>query len=53
LFSPTGIGELVDVLQAAQPGDLDGVAPVFGRQPAPAGEPPQQRLVLLDQGAPR
>ena len=47
------IGELIDVLQAAQPGELDGVARVFGRQPAPAGKPPQQRLVLLDQGAPR
>jgi len=47
------IGELVDVFQAAHPGELEGVARVFGRQPAPASEPPQQRFVLLDHRAPR
>src|SRR5262249_20759999 len=46
------IGELVDVFHAAQPGELDGVARVFGGQPTPAGGPPQQRPRFLWDGAP-
>src|SRR5262249_21294169 len=45
------VGELVDVFHAAQPGELDGVARVFGGQPTPAGEPPQQRLPFAGAGA--
>src|SRR5262249_56385435 len=46
------IGELVDVFHAAQPGELDGVARVFGGQPTPAGGPPEPRPAFLRPGAP-
>lgn len=50
---PFGVGELADMFQAAQPGELDGVGRVFGRKPVLAGEPPKHRLVLVTQFAPR
>ena len=50
--SQAGVGQLAEVLQAAQPGELDGVLDVLGRQPVLAGEPPEQRLVLVNQVAP-
>jgi hypothetical protein len=46
------VGQLVDVLEAAQPGELDDVGRVVGRQPVLPGEPPQQRLVPVAQIAP-
>src|SRR6516162_6339481 len=47
-----GVGELVDVFQAAQPSDLAHILCVLTRQPVLAGDPAQQRLVLIDQLAP-
>jgi hypothetical protein len=46
------MGELVQVLEAAEPGLLDNIVYVLARQPVPPGDPPHQRLVLADQLAP-
>jgi hypothetical protein len=49
---PLWISELVDVLQAALPGELDDVIDVLGRQAALTGDPAKQRLILITHIAP-
>src|SRR5262249_31754725 len=49
---PVGVGQLVDVFQAAHPGELDDIGGVLGRQAVLAGQPPQQRLMLIAHLAP-